>query len=62
MADISKCSGEGCAKKLLCYRYTAPSGFWQSWAEFEPDAVTGKCDDYWPNVVANPNNLRIYTK
>lgn len=31
MIYINKCNGENCPIKLKCYRYTAKSGFWQSW-------------------------------
>lgn len=32
MPDITMCKGEGCSRKLDCYRYTAdPDLYWQSW-------------------------------
>jgi len=30
MTDITKCTGEGCALKQTCYRFTAPMGTYQS--------------------------------
>lgn len=51
MADITKCSGEGCPVKEQCYRFTAKANeHWQSvfvdvpgyWYEEK-----WKCDMYW---------------
>ena len=30
MADITKCTGEGCPLKETCYRFTAPTDMYQS--------------------------------
>ena len=35
MVDISKCGGNDCPVKLECWRYTAPSGHWQAWGDFD---------------------------
>lgn len=49
MTDISKCLGRECKQKHTCYRYTAPTGDWQSFASFEEDIKKDKCPNYWPN-------------
>lgn len=45
MTDISKCP-TGCDKQETCYRWTAPVGYWQSYADFKPDE-NGNCEGYW---------------
>lgn len=35
MTDISKCKGENCKLKLECYRFLAPSSYWQSYGFFD---------------------------
>ena len=50
MADITKCSGVGCPIKESCHRYTAPSGFLQSYSDFKFDEEKG-CDYFWNNKV-----------
>lgn len=47
MADISKCTGEGCPIKEKCYRYTAPTSIWQSYLDIKYEE---NCDYYWPNI------------
>jgi len=48
MPDISMCVNEGCHLKNNCYRYTAtPCEFRQSYHAFNPDEVTGICNDFW---------------
>jgi hypothetical protein len=51
MADISKCSGEDCPVKELCYRFTAPtSEFMQSYfckPPFEIKDGVFTCEMYW---------------
>ena len=45
MSDMTLCSSEGCPKEGTCLRkQTAPSPFWQSYAEFEFDE--DGCDEY----------------
>ena len=34
MADITKCANKNCKIKEYCYRYNAPDGYWQSYANF----------------------------
>lgn len=46
MADITKCSGEGCDLKEKCYRFTAKDGFRQSYFA-EPPIKNGECDMFW---------------
>ena len=46
MADITKCSGEGCPIKTLCYRFTAVNGSWQSYFD-KPPFKEGYCDMFW---------------
>ena len=52
MADISKCTGEGCALKETCYRFTAPSGMYQSFF-FSPPIKDGECDYYWSQTATS---------
>lgn len=49
MADISKCSGENCLKKLQCYRYIAPDGYYQSYFKTSPKKQFPKkeCQHFW---------------
>lgn len=47
MADITKCE-RGCKNRAKCYRWTAPSGYVQSFSDFQPDE-NGKCKDFYPN-------------
>lgn len=50
MADISMCSGEGCPKKKMCYRYTAPKNeYWQTYFTNPPIKENGECDSFWKN-------------
>jgi hypothetical protein len=46
MTDITKCTGEGCALKETCYRFTAPTGMYQSFF-FGVPIKNGKCEMYW---------------
>ncbi|NBT59078.1 hypothetical protein EBT16_09875 [bacterium] len=51
MADITMCMNEDCPSKQSCYRYTAiPNEHRQSYADFMPDLLEGKCENYWPIV------------
>lgn len=46
--DISKCNGEGCPLKELCYRFTSKnSPFWQSWIEPPYDKKSDNCELFW---------------
>jgi hypothetical protein len=53
MTDITKCTGEGCALKETCYRFTATTGMYQSFF-FEVPIKNGKCEYYWEKT----SNLR----
>lgn len=48
MSDITKCNNEECPLKESCYRFTAPTEKYQSYANFPYD---DNCDYYW-----NANN------
>lgn len=54
MADITKCTGEGCPVKDKCYRYTETTNERQSWFVEVPgrldsvdDKPVWKCEMYW---------------
>lgn len=50
MADITKCSGEGCTRKSSCYRYLAPADDFQSMFIEPPFTQTldnQECEHYW---------------
>lgn len=55
MADITKCSGEGCPIKKLCYRYNAKDSQRQAYFAEPPfevieqnnDKIKIKCEYYW---------------
>jgi len=46
MSDITKCNGINCPVKESCKRFTAESGFRQSWFT-ESLIKDGKCEMYW---------------
>jgi hypothetical protein len=46
MTDITKCTGEGCALKETCYRFTASTGMYQSFFVGVP-IKNGQCEYYW---------------
>jgi hypothetical protein len=46
MTDIAKCTGEGCALKETCYRFTATTGMYQSFF-FGVPIKNGNCEYYW---------------
>lgn len=49
MADITMCTGEMCARKETCYRFTAPvNEFRQAFFVAPPiNMLTGQCEMYW---------------
>lgn len=49
MADISKCNDVFCPSKDRCYRYTVPSGMWQSYTNFDRDSDADNCNYFWDN-------------
>lgn len=49
MADISKCNDVLCPSKDRCYRYTVPSGLWQSYTNFERECDAVNCNYFWDN-------------
>lgn len=47
MADISKCHGENCPVRDICFRFTAKADkYWQSY--MEPDRNGHQCNSFWP--------------
>jgi hypothetical protein len=44
MTDLSKCQGNNCEVREMCYRYTAPVSEPQSWLIPEQDG--DDCDDF----------------
>jgi len=46
MVDITKCDNEKCTVKGSCYRYTAKSGAYQSWATFHQGYNEIPCDNF----------------
>ena len=46
MADITKCSGEGCPIKENCKRFTAIESMMQSYF-VEPPFKNNECEMYW---------------
>jgi hypothetical protein len=50
MADISKCNDFLCPSKTICYRYTAPVGFRQSWINTNRDSDAYNCELFWHNL------------
>ena len=48
MADITKCEGVNCNKRLTCYRFLATANpYAQSYfSETPPTKDDGKCDEY----------------
>jgi hypothetical protein len=52
MADITKCTGEGCELKETCYRFTAPTWSYQFFFVTVPFS-DGECDYYLENFNTN---------
>jgi hypothetical protein len=47
MADIAKCSGEGCPLKDMCYRFTAPANEYRQSYFSTPPIKDNKCEMFW---------------
>ena len=47
MSDITMCSGEGCKKKLTCFRFMATADNYQSYFAEVPLDANGQCSHYW---------------
>lgn len=47
MADISKCNDIHCPSKNKCYRYTAPAGLNQTYANFNRESDADNCEYFW---------------
>jgi hypothetical protein len=50
MSDISKCNDFLCPSKTICYRYTAPAGFRQSWVNTNRESDEYNCELFWHNL------------
>lgn len=48
MVDISKCHGEFCSKKEICYRFTATASDYQSYMVIEKENQGEKCEYFYP--------------
>jgi len=48
MPDISMCANNDCPVRRSCYRFMATPSMRQSWAGFEPDRETGRCEAFIP--------------
>ena len=57
MADIAKCSDSLCPSKNYCYRFTAPEGMRQSYAEFNRESDADNCEMFWSNGKCRYCNL-----
>ena len=51
MSDIAKCADTQCPSKGICYRYTAPVGFRQSWVNTNRECDAYNCDLFWHNGI-----------
>lgn len=58
MSDFIKCAN-GCPKRLLCKRWTAPAAKHQSHQDFKPEPASGTCFHFWPNAVAEAELDRL---
>jgi hypothetical protein len=47
MADITKCTGEGCPIKESCYRFTAQASEFRQSYFFTPPFDGKTCEMYW---------------
>lgn len=59
MPDITMCENKDCPLKQSCYRYTAIPSRYQSYANFAPDLLSGKCEDFWPIQRWDKTNKRF---
>ena len=57
MPDFSKCRGDDCTVKHLCYRFTAPPSEMQSWGSFH--ATTRIANGGCIYFVSNANRQSI---
>lgn len=47
MADITKCTGDGCMEKESCYRFTATDSDCNQSYFSVPPINDGKCEMFW---------------
>lgn len=46
-SDISKCNGDGCAKRDSCWRFVCPpNAHWQAY--MQPVFEDGECQSFYP--------------
>lgn len=58
MADISKCFGNGCTLREICYRYTARADeLYQSYMMADASLKPGDthCEYFWPDETKEKN-------
>lgn len=61
MTDISKCHGENCPVRDICYRFTAKADpHWQSYTE--PDRNGHECKSFWSKEHGPAQPVRIAYK
>jgi hypothetical protein len=52
MPDISMCANKECPSNDSCLRFVSkPNPYYQSYADFKPDASKKKCSYYIKNIV-----------
>lgn len=56
MPDITMCSGEECALKESCYRFTAKASEYQSYF-IDPPIKDGECRYYWEDEQISKQKL-----
>lgn len=54
---ITKCEGEGCPRKKICLRYTAPEGHLQKYTKFDPV----DCKHFIGTFEDRPNEPGLYS-
>lgn len=60
MPDITKCAGNNCVKKDICYRYTSEASDYQSYFTVEPFNKESKqffCEMFWLDKNKRCGNL-----
>lgn len=61
MTDITKCANKNCKIKEQCWRYTAPDGHWQSYADFNSSKEIkdkNECKDFWRDKYINIKEVK----
>lgn len=47
MSNIAKCTDRQCLRRKQCWRYMAPSGSHQSYADFGRQPGAKDCESFW---------------